>query len=129
MQYLCLIYQDESIVQNRSKAELDALYAEYRDFTERIKKSGRLVGLNRLQPIRTAATVRVRDGNVVATDGPFAETKEQLGGYYLIEARDLNEAIQTAAGCPSARFGSVEVRPIWEMQPAVDSALHQTTTR
>ena len=65
---------------------------------------------------RAAATVKVRDGNIVATDGPFAETKEQLGGYYLIEARDLNEAIQTAAGCPSARFGSVEVRPIWEMQ-------------
>jgi hypothetical protein len=116
MQYLCLIYQDEAIVQNRSKAELDAIYAEYQDFTEGIKKAGRLVGLNRLQPARTAATVRVRDGNVVATDGPFAETKEQLGGYYLIDARDLNEAIQTAARIPSARFGSIEVRPIWEMQ-------------
>jgi hypothetical protein len=116
MQYLCLIYQDEAIVQSRSKAELDAIYSEYQDFTEGIKKAGRLVGLNRLQPARTAATVRVRDGNIVATDGPFVETKEQLGGYYLIEARDLNEAIQTAAGCPSARFGSVEVRPIWEMQ-------------
>jgi hypothetical protein len=116
MQYLCLIYQDESIAQNRSKAELDRLYAEYADFTAQLKKSGRLVGLNRLQPTRTAATVRVRDGNIVATDGPFIETKEQLGGYYLIEARDLNDAIQTAAGCPSARFGSVEVRPVWEMQ-------------
>ncbi len=116
MQYLCLIYQDESELQNRSKAELDTIYAEYLDFTEGIKKAGRFVGSNRLQPVQTAATVRVRDGNIVATDGPFAETKEQLGGYYLIEARDLNEAIQTAARIPSARFGSVEVRPVWDMR-------------
>ena len=116
MQYLCLIYQDESALQNRSKAELDKIYAEYMDFTEDIRKTGRLVGVNRLQPVRTAATVRVREGNVVATDGPFAETKEQLGGYYLIEARDLNEAIQTAARIPSARFGGVEVRPVWDMR-------------
>ncbi|HEY7221961.1 MAG TPA: YciI family protein [Candidatus Binatia bacterium] len=116
MQYLCLIYQDEAVAAERSKAEMDRLYAEYADFTADLKQSGRLVGLNRLQPARAAATVRVRDGNIFATDGPFAETKEQLGGYYLIEARDLNEAIRTAAGCPSARFGSVEVRPVWEMQ-------------
>jgi len=116
MQYLCLIYQDESALQNRSKADLDAMYAEYVDFTDDVKRAGRLVGSNRLQPVRTAATVRVRDGSVVATDGPFAETKEQLGGYYLIEARDLNEAIQTAARIPSARFGSVEVRPVWDVR-------------
>jgi hypothetical protein len=116
MQYLCLIYQDEAAAAERPKAELDRIYAEYIDFTADIRKAGRLAGVNRLQPARTAATVRVRDGNVVATDGPFAETKEQLGGYYLIEARDLNDAIQTAARIPSARFGSVEVRPIWEMQ-------------
>jgi hypothetical protein len=116
MQYLCLIYQDELALQNRPKAELDRIYAEYLDFTADISKAGRLVGVNRLQPARTAATVRVRDGNVVTTDGPFAETKEQLGGYYLIEARDLNEAIQTAARIPSARFGSVEVRPVWDMR-------------
>jgi hypothetical protein len=129
MQYLCLIYQDEAAVQNRPKAELDAIYAEYVDFTQDIRKAGRLVGVNRLQPARTAATVRVRDGNVMATDGPFAETKEQLGGYFLIEARDLNEAIQTAARIPSARFGSVEVRPVWEMQifSAVDLTHRQTT--
>jgi hypothetical protein len=84
MQYLCLIYQDESALQNRSKAEIDGMYAEYVDFAEDIKKAGRFVGSNRLQPARSAATVRVRDGNVVATDGPYAETKEQLGGYYLI---------------------------------------------
>jgi hypothetical protein len=116
MQYLCLIYQDEAAVRNRSKTELDAVYAEFVEFTQDIRKAGRLLGVNRLQPARTAATVRVRDGNVMATDGPFAETKEQLGGYYLIEARDLNDAIQTAARIPSARFGSVEVRPVWEMQ-------------
>jgi hypothetical protein len=116
MQYLCLIYQDEAVAAERSKAELDKLYAEYADFTANLKKSGRLAGLNRLQPARTAAIVRVRDGSIVATDGPFAETKEQLGGYYLIEARDLNEAIRTAAGIPSARFGSIEVRPVWDMR-------------
>jgi hypothetical protein len=116
MQYLCLIYQDEAALQNRSKAEMETMYAEYIALTEDMKKAGRHVGSNRLQPTRTAATVRVRDGNIVATDGPYAETKEQLGGYYLIEARDLNEAIQTAARIPSVRFGSVEVRPVWEMQ-------------
>jgi hypothetical protein len=116
MQYLCLIYQDEAAAAEQPKADLDRMYAEYLDFTADIRKSGRLVRTNRLQPSRTAATVRVRDDNVVATDGPFAETKEQLGGYYLIEALDLNEAIQTAARIPSARFGSVEVRPVWEMQ-------------
>lgn len=129
MQYLCLIYQDEAAVQNRSKAELEAVYAEFIDFTQDIKKAGRLLGVNRLQPARTAATVRVRDGNVMATDGPFAETKEQLGGYFLIEARDLNEAIQTAARIPSASFGSVEVRPVWEMEifSSVDSPSRTTS--
>src|ERR1044072_2985255 len=97
MQYLCLIYQDESALQNRSKADLDAVYAEYVDFTEDVKRAGRLLVSTRLQPARAAATVRVRDGHVVATDGPFAETKEQLGGYYLIEGRGLDEAMPDGA--------------------------------
>jgi hypothetical protein len=113
MKYLCLIYQDESLAQKLPKAEFEKLYAEYAAFADEIKKSGRLIGNHGLQPTRTATTVRVRNGEVMTTDGPFAETKEQLGGYFLIEAKDLNEAIQVAAKIPSARFGSIEVRPVW----------------
>lgn len=113
MKYLCLIYQDESLPQKLPKAEFEKLHAEYAAFADEIRKSGRLLGNNGLQPTRTATTVRVRNGEVTITDGPFAETKEQLGGYFLIEAKDLNEAIQAAARVPSARFGSVEVRPVW----------------
>src|SRR5215475_2134299 len=117
MQYLCLIYQDESIVQKLPKAEFEKIHGEYLAFYDELKESGRLLGNNGLQPTQTATTVRVRNGKVTTTDGPFAETKEQLGGYFLIESRDLNEAIQIAAKIPSARFGSIEVRPVWEIQP------------
>jgi hypothetical protein len=113
MKYLCLIYQDESVTQKLPKADAEKIHGEYLAFTDEIKKSGRLLGNNGLQPTHTATTVRVRNGKVTTTDGPFAETKEQLGGYYLIEAGDLSEAIQTAAKIPSARFGSIEIRPIW----------------
>jgi hypothetical protein len=115
MKYLCLIYQDESLSQQVPKAELEKIYGEYMAFTDGIKESGQYLGSNRLQPVSTATTVRVRNGKLSTLDGPFAETKEQLGGYYLIEARDLNEAIQIAGKIPSARFGSIEVRPIWEL--------------
>ena len=90
--------------------------AEYWAFTDDIKKTGHHIASNGLQPTKTATTVRVRNGKVSTTDGPFAETKEQLGGFYLIEAKDLNDAIQVAARIPSARWGSVEVRPVWESQ-------------
>jgi hypothetical protein len=116
MKYLCLIYQDESVTQKLPKADAERIHGEYLAFTDELKKSGRLLGNNGLQPTQTATTVRVRNGKVTTTDGPFAETKEQLGGYYLIEAGDLNEAIQIAAKIPSARFGSIEVRPVWEIQ-------------
>ena len=86
--------------------------AEYGSFTEDIQKSGHMIGGEALQPTHTATTVRVRNGKVSTTDGPFAETKEQLGGYYLIEGKDLNDAIQVAARIPGAKTGSVEVRPI-----------------
>ena len=114
MKYLCLIYDEEKKLHDMSKTEMDALMQEYFAFTKDIQKSGNLLGGNDLQPVRTATTVRVRNGKVSTTDGPFAETKEQLGGYYLINARDLNDAIQIAAKIPSARLGSVEVRPIME---------------
>lgn len=115
MKYLCLIYEDETLWQKMPKAEVDKIYGEYSAFKDRIKKSGHLVGCNPLEPTRTATTVRVRNGTVSTTDGPFTETKEQLGGYFLIEAHDLNDAIQVASKIPSARFGGIEVRPIREV--------------
>jgi hypothetical protein len=115
MQYLCLIYTDESADARMTREEGQAVMGEYFAFTEGIKKSGHYVGGNPLQPTKTASTVRVRQGKMSTTDGPFAETKEQLGGYYLIEAKDLNDAIQVASKIPAARSGSVEVRPIMKM--------------
>jgi hypothetical protein len=112
MKYLCLIYDDEKTFETMPQAESDAIMGEYFAFTEAIRTSGQYLGGEALQPVQTATTVRVRNGKVSATDGPFAETKEQLGGFYLIEARDLNDAIQVAARIPSARLGCVEVRPI-----------------
>ena len=115
MKYLCLIYSDESQWPKMPKSDTDKMMAEYGAFGEGIKKSGHYIGGNRLQPTSTASTVRIRNGKLSTTDGPFAETKEQLGGYYLIEAKDLNEAIQVGAKIPGARVGSIEVRPIAEM--------------
>ena len=115
MRYLCLIYDAETELAARSKAEADAITSEYVAFTEAIRKSGHYLSGEALQSVQTATTVRVRRSKVSTTDGPFAETKEQLGGFYLIDARDLNEAIQVAAQIPSARLGSVEVRPIREV--------------
>jgi len=112
MKYLCLIYEDERVWQKMSKAEIDKVMSEYFAFTDGIRKSGHFGGGEALEPVHTATTVRVRGGKVSTTDGPFAETKEQLGGYYMVEAKDLNEAIQIAARIPGARLGCVEVRPI-----------------
>jgi hypothetical protein len=114
MKYLCLIYDEEKKLQAMAKDESDAFTGEYFAFTDAIRKSGHYVAGNALQPVQTATTVRVRNGRMTATDGPFAETKEQLGGYYLIEARDLNDALQVASKIPSARLGTIEVRPIAE---------------
>ena len=114
MKYLCLIYDEEKKLETMSKADGEAMMGEYFGFTEGIKKSGHYLGGNALRPVQTATTVRVRNGKVSTTDGPFAETQEQLGGYYLIEAKDLNDAIQVAAKIPSSRIGSIEVRPIME---------------
>ncbi len=116
MKYLCLIYDEEKKLESMPKSEGEAFMGEYFAFTEGIKQTGHYLGGNALQPVQTATTVRVRNGKVSATDGPFAETQEQLGGYYLIEARDLDEAIQVAARIPSSRIGSIEVRPIMEFE-------------
>ena len=113
MKYLCLICA-EKVMEQMPRADADKHFEEYREFTDAIRRSGHYVGCNRLLPPDAASTVRVRDGRISVTDGPWVETKEQLGGYYLIEARDLNEAIQVAARIPGARFGCVEVRPVAE---------------
>jgi hypothetical protein len=112
MQYLLLIYDPESTWQNMPAAKRDELFGAYMRFTQDIKASGHYLGGNALQPTHTATTVRIRDGKTATTDGPFAETREQLGGYYLIEAKDLDEATRIAARIPSSAFGSIEVRPI-----------------
>ena len=118
MKYLCLIYDEEKKMGTMPKSEADAFMGEYFAFTDGIRQSGHYLNGNALQPVSTATTVRVRNGKVSTTDGPFAETKEQLGGYYLIDARDLNDAILVAAKIPSARIGSIEVRPIMEFNQA-----------
>jgi hypothetical protein len=118
MKYLCLIYDEEKNSATSSKGEADAMMGEYFAFTDGIRKSGHYLGGEALQPVQTATTVRVRNGKLSTTDGPFAETREQLGGFYLINARDLNDAIQVASKIPSARLGSVEVRPIMEFNQA-----------
>jgi hypothetical protein len=112
MQYLLLIYDNEKIWADMPKDESDKMFAEYMQFTADLKQSGKWIAGDALQPVSTATTVRVRNGKTQTTDGPFAETKEQLGGYYLIEAKDLDEATNIAAKIPSSRIGSIEVRPV-----------------
>ncbi len=112
MQYLLLIYEDEKEVQGREEKTRTQILDEYRAFTASVREAGQLVAADALQSTTTATSVRVRDGKAITTDGPFAETKEQLGGFYLVEADDLDQAISIAARIPSARFGTIEVRPI-----------------
>lgn len=112
MKYLCLIYADEKAVDALPPGEMDAIAESCVQHTHELAKAGQYLAGERLASPRTASTVRVRNGQVAVTDGPFAETKEQLGGFYLIEARDLNDAIRIASHIPPARIGSVEVRPV-----------------
>ncbi|NOV31801.1 YciI family protein [Methylomonas sp. ZR1] len=113
MKYLCLICA-ETVMEQMTDDDSAKHFDEYAEFTQAIRNSGHYLSCNRLLPANAAITLRVRGGKVSITDGPFAETKEQLGGYYLIEASDLNEAIQVAARIPGAKHGCVEVRPIAE---------------
>jgi len=113
MKFLCIICA-EKVMEHMEPADADRHYDEYGEFTRAIRRSGHLLGSNRLLPPETAKTVRVRDGKVSTTDGPFAETKELFGGYYLIEARNMDEAIEVASRIPGARLGCVEVRPVAE---------------
>ena len=118
MRYVCLVYLVEMEMAAMSESEARACTDESLGYDEALRRNGQLVVAQALAPVETATTVRVRHGKLTATDGPFAETKEQLGGFLLIEARDLNEAIQAASRIPLARRGSIEVRPIKELQPS-----------
>ena len=115
MKYLCLVYMEEKILNAMSKTERQSLSDESITFCEELHSKGQLIAASPLQPIETATTVRVRNGKTATTDGPFAETKEQLGGFLAIDVRDLNDAIRVAAHFPAARFGSIEVRPMKEL--------------
>ena len=117
MKYLLLIYGNEKDFGALSDAEKGNIFEEYMDYSKRIKKSGHYISGEALQAISTATTVRVKNGKTLVTDGPFAETREQLGGFYMVEAKDLDEAIKLAAGIPDARMGSIEVRPIMPTPP------------
>ena len=111
MKYLCLVYQEEKNALNVPREQMDRALQDYRAFTEDIKKDGHFIASNGVKPTDAATTVRVRNGKLSATDGPFAETKEQLGGYFLIEAKDLNDAIQVAARIPSAKWDPSKCGP------------------
>jgi hypothetical protein len=112
MQYLLLIYRNEAEQAKMDAAGLQKMRGDYGAFTQSIIQSGHFKAGDGLQPTSTATTVRVRDGKTLTTDGPFAETREQLGGYYLVEARDLDAALEIAARIPGAKVGSIEVRPV-----------------
>jgi hypothetical protein len=118
MKYLCLVYYNEQIMQGMTQAEWDSLNRECLACVEDLTASGHFRDGAPLQTTDSATTLRVRDGRAVTTDGPFAETKEQLAGFYMLDARDLNEAIRLAEKIPPARYGSVEIRPVRELLQA-----------
>jgi hypothetical protein len=115
MQYMLLIHTPEAFYKSASKADIEKTMAAYGAYTEAMKKAGVMIAGDRLQPVATATTVRVANGKSTVLDGPYAETKEQLGGYYIIDVPDLDAALSWAARCPGASSGAVEVRPIWSM--------------
>jgi len=117
MRYLFLIYEQNSAnppAEPMPAEERAATTAAYNAYTAMLRETGAFLAGEALQPVTAATTVRIRDGQTMTTDGPFAETKEALGGFYMVEAADLDQALELAAGCPAAKYGSIEVRPIWE---------------
>ncbi len=115
MKYLCLVYVEEKVLNAMPQNERLTISDESMAYCGELQKNGQLIGASPLHPVETATTVRVRGGKVSTTDGPFAETKEQLGGYLLIDVRDLNDAVRIASKFPAAQFGSIEVRPLKEL--------------
>ena len=118
MQYLLLLYSNEAGWEKLTPAQQQQGYAAYMAYTEALKNAGAYIGSNRLQPVATATTVRASEGKPQVLDGPYVDSKEQLGGYFLINASDLDAALAWAARCPGAGHGTVEVRPVWEMSAA-----------
>jgi hypothetical protein len=116
MRFLCLVYDDEEALAAMPESEFTTFSDAHVVVDEELRRSGHSILAEALQPVRTAKTVRIRDGKLRTTDGPFAETKEQLGGFYLIEARDMSEALEVAARIPSVTVGSIEVRPLWDLR-------------
>ncbi len=114
MKYVCLIYGDEATLQKMSREEMDKMAADSKVYNETLQKNGQFVAMHGMTGANTATTVRVREGKTLTTDGPYAETKEVLGTIYVIKAKDLNDAIRVASKFPSARIGSIEVRPMWD---------------
>src|SRR5262245_22313207 len=113
MRYMCLVYFESKLLDDMSKNAKETLDRESMAYDAQLSKSGHFIAAEALDSVASAVTVRVRNGRIAATDGPFAETREQLGGFILVEARDLNEAIQVASKVPLAKLGSIEVRPVW----------------
>jgi hypothetical protein len=122
MQYLLMLYADETGWSKMTKAQQEQGYAAYMAYTEALKKAGAWVGSNRLQPVSAATTVRVADSKSHVLDGPYIESKEQLGGYYLIDVPDLDSALSWAARCPGASHGTIEVRPVWALPASASTA-------
>ena len=129
MRYLCLIYLEETKLDALSESEYDALVAESLAYDDEMRRSGHYLASDALQPVEAATTLRIRNRKLFITDGPFAETKEQLGGFLLIEARDLNEAIQVAAKIPPGRLGSIEVRPVKELTQPCEQPASERSAR
>lgn len=115
MRYMLLLYSDEAQFGRMGQKEMGETMAAYQAYTESLRKSGVYVASDRLRPVSTATTVRAKDSDFAVMDGPYAETKEELGGFYMIDVADLDAALKWARQCPTARHGIVEVRPIWEM--------------
>lgn len=115
MQYLLMIYGNEAAMQGRSQDDINRVVGAFMAYAEAAKSAGVLIGSNRLRPTNTATTVRIAGGKTQVLNGPYAETREQLGGYYLIDVPDLDAALSWAARCPGAEYGTIEVRPVWVM--------------
>jgi len=115
MKYICLIYENEALTTSQTAAEQEATFAGYMAFNDTVTKAGVMVAGDPLLETNTATTIRVRDGKTTHTDGPFAETKEQLGGYYILDCKDLDEALKYAAQIPTAKKGAIEVRPLMDI--------------
>ena len=116
MKYLCLVYFEGKILAELSEKEKQKLAKDSEDYNKELERSGHYIIAQALESVQSAVTVKMRNGKISTTDGPFAETKEQLGGFILVEARDLNDAMQVASKIPLAKLGSIEVRPIWELE-------------